>query len=169
MKKFAILVTVTLIYLILISQFINIFSADVHYKKSRDLLSEGKIKAALYNTNEAVEKNSREPRYYYQRAKTLLVQNDNEKAEADLKKSIELNPKNLVTIRNIVPIYSFLDSAAALGYYSSIKNVSPNDVGIYVLLAKYEKKLGLEEQYQESIAKITQLRPDLLNWHNSLQ
>jgi hypothetical protein len=48
------------------------------------------------------------------------------------------------------------------------KKVYPNDLGLIVLFAKYEKKLELRESYKESIERIKTLRPDILTWYPGL-
>ena len=131
-----------------------------------------------------------EPNYYRGRAKvnTVLLVSSQDKQKVkqeifdDLKKSFEINKNNLVTIRNSIPIYYFLavgDIYKAPGddnyddkyigyvkdFFNDIKNRYPNDVGVILSVAKYEKKLGLEESYKNSVGRIKFLRPDLLEWH----
>ena len=50
-------------------------------------------------------------------------------------------------------------------FYNETKNNYPNDAGVILGVAKYEKKLGLEESYQNSVERIKFLRPDLLDWN----
>ena len=54
-------------------------------------------------------------------------------------------------------------------FYEKIKNISPNDAGVYVLLAKYEKRLGLNDEYNASVKIVEELRPDLLEWHENFK
>ena len=100
----------------------------------------------------------------------------------DLQTAQNLNPNNLVTLRNVVPLYYFLAIEdlekpadgknidpefieATKDYFTMMHSYSPTDVGIYALLAKYEKRLGLNELYEQSVGRIKILRPDLLEWY----
>jgi tetratricopeptide (TPR) repeat protein len=167
-------------------------SADESYVGSQRAVKRGEFKKALNLANKSVRKNPREPRYYYSRAKVLLAstvnlneeekQNTKQNALRDFRHAQELNPKNLVTLRNIVPLYYYLainnleevsldDNTdhtffeITKEYYQNIKHYSPTDVGIYALLAKYEKRLGLTDELNESVDNIQRLRPDLLQWY----
>lgn len=164
---------------------VHVFTADVHYKKARRLLKEGKYAQAVEFATSAIEKNPREPRYRYGRAQVLLVllaatsPDDLEdsaylrkRAEIDLARAIELNPTNLVTLRNTVPLYYYL-SLDANEYYTNLVQDHfldlgtsfPNDVGVQVLLAKYEKMLGFTAGYAAHVDAVRTLRPDLLDWY----
>lgn len=184
MKLFKVLL-LTIIYVSLIKVFWQTVSADKSYINSQRALKEGDSTRALFLANKSIEKNENEPRYYYGRAKVYLVTADKNKSLEDLKTAVELNPKNLVTLRNIVPIYYFLsisdltksDSSENLDekyfqttkeFYSSLKKYSPTDVGISVLLAKYEGRLQMTEELNESLEIIENLRPDLLDWHPNI-
>jgi tetratricopeptide (TPR) repeat protein len=183
----------------------NHFSADESYVESKKLLQNGRYVKAIEQANKSIKKNPNEPRYYYGKAKILLASN----AGADqqqlheivqniggkdpknyaytklMLKAEGLNPKNLVTLRNLVPIYYFLATndlnqpgspdnldpeyeKITKEFFTKVKNYSPNDVGLPVLTAKYEKRLGFDEMYNESIEKIRQLRPDLPEWHPNI-
>lgn len=192
MKKIVPIVVVILIYLLSFSQFVKMYTADYYYRKSQLLISKKTTNEALTFATKAIEKNPLEPRYYWGRAKVLLTVTASEKEESketykdlainDMETAYYLNENNLVTIRNLIPLYYFLaiddvSKSAEVNnidenyveitkeYYEKVKNVSPNDAGVYTLLAKYEKRLGWEEKYKESINKIEGLRPDLLEWH----
>lgn len=166
-------------------------SADESYMAGQEKMDNGNFEVALDQANKSIMKNPYEPRYYYGRAKILLASTVGDKDEkneikklayADMQKAIRLNPKNLVTLRNLVPIYYFLvvedlegvgsanniDSDYALvvrNYFNRVKRYSPNDVGLPTLTAKYEKRLGFTEDYNESVEMVKALRPDLLEWH----
>lgn len=185
-------VVLTVVYISILKIFWNAVGADESYIDSQRALKESNFERALLYANKSIEKNSREPRYYYGRAKVYLgstttgkITVNKDKALADLQKAQELNPKNLVTLRNVVPIYYFLSIfdlsrvdatnnldekyfTATKEFYSDLKNYSPTDVGINVLLAKYEKRLGMEQEYKESLEIVERLRPDLMDWHPSL-
>jgi len=191
MKKIS-LVFITIIYLLLMTIYWQTLSADESYVSSRKALKSSDFQTALEQANKSIKKNPREPRYYYGRAKVLLSSNVNltpeerpymkKLAEEDLLTAQKINPNNLVTLRNMIPIYYYLAvedlNQQATGenidpeylkvtndYYQSIKHYSPTDVGIYTLLAKYEKKLGLIDGLEESTQNIQRLRPDLLQWY----
>ena len=178
------------IYFYLNFNIFKFYNADIYFKKGQEYIKDDNEEKALYYADKAVMANPYEPNYYRGRAKIktvlLVSENDNTKIKQDifndLKKSLELNKSNLVTIRNSIPIYYFL----AVGdvyrapskdnydekyieyvedYFNNIKVNYPNDVGVITGVAKYEKKLGLEESYQNSVGKIQSLRPDLLEWH----
>lgn len=194
MKKLIIILGIIL-YTITLIHFVNTYTADINFKKSQRLISKKKVESALKNVDKAISKNPLEPKYYWGRAKILLTatageseeikKNLKEHALKDMKKAYALNENNLVTIRNLVPLYYFIaarDVNLPYGpdnidenylevtkkYYKGIKNVSPNDAGVYTLLAKYEKRLNLDAAYEESINNIIQLRPDLLEWHPNI-
>ena len=104
----------------------------------------------------------------------------------DIKKAIELNPLNLVTIRNSIPLYYFL-AVKDVGNVSGIDNIDTeylstvkeffqntkyrywNDAGVISTIAKYEKRLSFTNEYQESTKRISELRPDLLEWYPSFR
>ncbi|EKE00223.1 MAG: hypothetical protein ACD_22C00072G0006 [uncultured bacterium] len=183
-------------YILCVKQFATIYSADVDFKLSQEYLNSGDFMTGLSYANSAVEKNPNEPMYLRNRAKVYILGSSGLDAEAnftlktlalsDLQNAYKLNPENLATIRNVVPLYYFLSvqdltkpvTADNLDYkflaytkdfFIQNKNISPNDVGIYVLMAKYENKLQMHGELTSSLEKIKQLRPDLLEWHESLQ
>lgn len=192
MKKSAVLV-ITVLYIGLIMTSLKHLSADESYMAGRNFMSGGDFGKALDQSNKSIKKNPREPRYYYGRARiylsgTLATTTDEEKhllkqrALEDLIKAEELNPKNLVTLRNMVPVYYFLaiddlgnveaseniDSNYAQttkDFFNKVKNYSSTDVGLPVLTAKYERRLGFYEMLENSKTKVRELRPDLLEWH----
>ena len=191
MKNLATLL-LTVIYLSLMVIFWQTVSADESYVESQRALKKTNFEVAIQQANKSIQKNLDEPRYYYGRAKVLLTLTvnlaDEEKphvkylAENDLLTAQNLNPKNLTTLRNIIPLYYFLavDDLGGIGdennvdpefiertknYFEMMHSYSPTDAGIYTLLAKYEKRLGLNELYEQSVEKIKILRPDLLEWY----
>lgn len=172
----------------------NIYTADVCNEKAVNLADRGAYYAALNKAECAVNKNDHEPNYYRNRAKILILLaatsedsdiSDYKKAALfDLIAAYNLNPKNLVTLRNSVPLYYYLairdyslppginnQDSEYIGitkeFFTTIKNRYSGDAGVVVLLAKYEKKLGLTKEYEESVEIIKKLRPDLLDWHEA--
>jgi len=169
---------------------LSLYRADVNFKKSQELIKVTEAKGALFYANKAVKLNPFEPNYYRGRAKintTFLVKNENlektkEDIYSDLKRAESLNPYNLVTIRNSIPIYYFL-AIKDLYIISGADNIDPNyigpvsdfykkaksvywsDVGVLLSVAKYEKRLGMLDEYEESASRIKELRPDILEWH----
>ena len=104
----------------------------------------------------------------------------------DLQTAYNLNPQNLVTIRNSIPLYYFLTMKfmvlgpvkenldenylqLAIDYLEQAKKIYWDDAGVITEVAGYEKKLGLNAQYQESVDRIRKIRPDLLDWNDSFR
>lgn len=169
---------------------LSFYRADINYKKSQELIKITEAESAIFYANKAVGLNPFEPNYYRGRAKintTFLVKNeDSEKIKegiySDLKKAENLNPNNIVTIRNSIPIYYFI-AVKDLYISSGADNIDPNyiapvsdfykkaksdywsDVGVLVSVAKYEKRLGIVDEYGKSVSRIKELRPDILEWH----
>jgi len=187
------IILATTLYIALVYYSWNFLSADESYMTGQKKLTEGNTKKALVYANKSINKNPREPRYRYGKAKILLastISNTNKeeiKGEAykEIQRAEDLNKKNLVTLRNIVPIYYFLgindltqpESKNNIDekyikniefFFNKIKKNYPNDVGVHVLTAKYEGKLYLEGE-KKSKEKIKELRPDLLEWKEELQ
>lgn len=173
-------------------KFSSVYFADVYSVRSEQNLNENNGVLALKYANKAVGLNGLEPLYLRRRAKVYIVLSalgDPEYkmlALKDLEKAYQLNPTNLATIRNSVPLYYFLAMKdlnrtyekenidpqflpSAVKYFEQTSSVSPNDVGIYVLLAKYQNRLGIKQELEKSVARIKILRPDLLEWHESLR
>lgn len=193
--KFAKIFGLLAVYLYFMYLCFSNYSAEINSVKAQAMLKNLQLSKALLYANNAIELNPLEPNYYRIRARvyTNFLMYEREKV-SDLKKAIItdletayiVNPINLVTMRNIVPLYYFvaaknvslpasqenIDSEfikQAQYYYKYIKDYSPNDVGIYTLLAKYEKRLNLMNEYEVSVAKVRELRPDLLEWYESFR
>lgn len=183
------------IYLIALTTFGKMYLADIQLAQSEELLLNGKTQKALDKINAAIKNNPQEPKYYRHRAKISVTATLGQKPETqkqlkdlavrDLEKGRSLNPKNLATLRNSAPIYFFLGNKdlsqpattenidtsylfTIENYFNQIKNYNDTDVGLYVLSAKYEKRLEMNDGYNESVEKIKELRPDLLDWHEDL-
>ena len=186
----------TLTYFAAFKSFYIKYSADVYFSNSEKFLEKFELEKALNNATESIKNNPLEPNYYRQRAKVYLTMSAvfDDDYKTGLKKSAlddmymayDINPNNLVTIRNLVPLFYFLSvqdytlSASdgnvdqaflpiTKNFYEKIKNIFPNDAGVYVLLAKYEKRLGLIAEYAASVKKVEELRPDLLEWHENFR
>ncbi|RJR26933.1 hypothetical protein C4561_04105 [candidate division WWE3 bacterium] len=197
MKKLLLTMLVMFVGFYMIKYFSSVYSADVAFEEGQKYMSAGDYETALLKANKSIRLNPMEPNYYRGRAKVYLAylvevnNRDSQKilkqaALEDLKTAYSLNPHNLVTIRNSIPLYYFLAAEdltrpgnednvdeeflpETIYFYKLVKDISPDDVGVYVLLAKYEKRLGLFEAYQESVEKVRELRPDLLEWHESFK
>jgi tetratricopeptide (TPR) repeat protein len=167
--------------------FKNIYTADTLLEDSVRYLSKGDTQVAGKLIDKAIELNGNEPNYYRTKAKILLVDaGDKAVILRTLQKALELNTHNLVTIRNSIPLYYFLASENIVlpsgadnideeyllttqKYYSFVKEKYSHDAGVIVSVAKYEKKLGLMDDYNASVEIIRKLRPDLLEWHDSFR
>lgn len=188
-KVFFVALTWFILFLVMY-KFLSFYRADVNFKKSQELIKVTEAKSALFYANKAVKLNPLEPNYYRGRAKIntiFLVKDENlektkEDIYSDLKKAENLNPDNLVTIRNSIPIYYFL-AVKDLSIISGVDNIDSNyigtvsefyrkaksdywsDVGVLLSVAKYEKRLGMLDEYEKSASRIKDLRPDILEWH----
>jgi len=165
----------------------NIYVADRLAEKSMQYLSKLDTEVAERLIDKAIEKNKYEPNYYRIKAKILTVgEGDKKEILNNLQRSLDLNKNNLVTARNSVSLYYFLSIKnfnEPLGtenidteylptthaYFLFMKEKYPNDAGVISLIAKYEKKLGLMEDYARSVEIIRNLRPDLLDWYESFR
>ena len=199
MKKAIKFIKIALVLLIT-ALFFNIcysnYTADKMYQKAKDSLDRSELSNAFDYAESAIKLNPLEPNYYRMRARVLINYLPHKDTSTrtftkqlivnDLKNAYILNTENLVTIRNLVPLYYFLAAEnisapagpentdpnffeAAKNFYASIKDYSKNDVGIYALLAKYEKRLNMMEEYNVSVERVRALRPDLLDWYESFR
>lgn len=165
----------------------SIYSADKLAEKSENYLAKMDTEMAEKLINKAINKNGQEPNYYRIKAKILTVgMGSKEDILINLQKALSLNPNNLVTARNCVPLFYFLainnvslpasvDNVdekyivVARDYFKSVKEKYAHDVGVISLIARYEKKLGLTEDYENSVEIVKGLRPDLLDWYDSFR
>lgn len=104
----------------------------------------------------------------------------------DLLRAREVNPDNLATLRGEISLYYLLalsnlteasqqksqDNTTdifylglAKDYYQTLSERFYDDAGVLTQIAKYQKMLGLENDYQNSVERIRILRPDLLEWY----
>jgi len=170
----------------------NVYQADIAYETSQDYVDNGDYLEALKLADRAIELNPYEPNYYRGRARinTISLSVATQEYIPDLKKliledlkhSYALNPNNLVTIRNLIPLYYFLatkdiavkeDSgnvdlaylSPTLEFFKMAKARFVTDAGVYVLVARYEKRLGQENELTKTLEHIRKLRPDLLDWY----
>lgn len=114
-------------------------------------------------------------------------------AYKDILTATNLNPKNLATLRGNISLYYFLALKDLVGatsnsgktdrelhattttdphylnlasdYYNKLSGDYPNDVGVQTQVAKYQKLLGLIDEYNGTLQIINSLRPDLLYWY----
>ncbi|MFC1622299.1 tetratricopeptide repeat protein [Patescibacteria group bacterium] len=155
MKKTFIYIIISIIYIFSIFIFSKHFLADIYYKMP-----------------EAVVLNPNEPTYYRYLAKQHLLEDNEEAAFEDIISAISLNPKNLTTLRNIIPIFYFLGPGyipQTLEYFAHLKKTYPNDLGILADIAKYEKRMGLMTDFKKTYEIGKKLRPDLVEWHESFE
>jgi tetratricopeptide (TPR) repeat protein len=170
----------------------SFYQADVFFESSQSKIDAGDYFEANQLINRAIALNPSEPNYYRGRARINVislsvaeeeyVQEIKSEIFHDLDKAYKLNTNNLVTIRNIIPLYYFLavkditikdDSTNVDENYINIakdfmqmaKSRFKNDAGVYALSARYEKRLGLTKEYGDSVKRISHLRPDLLEWY----
>lgn len=174
----------------------NNYSADKMYEKAKDALDQTELSNAFDYAESAIKLNPLEPNYYRMRARVLvnyLPYKDKsvrtftkQLIVQDLQNAYYLNTRNLVTMRNLIPLYYFVAAEdvsvpaspknvdpyfieTTKSYYANIKDYSVNDAGVYALLAKYEKRLNLTEEYNASVEKVRALRPDLLDWYEGFK
>lgn len=166
-------------YIWINSYFVKYYLADSFSKLENDYFERGDTKNAQWFSNRSVELNPLEPFYYRQRAKIMTITDaDRQTIFRDLKTAVALNPRNLATLRGEVPLYYYLSLKnlrntslnpeylpAAQKYLTDLENMYPDDAGVAVLVAKYQKLLGLNEDYNKSVESVRKLRPDLLDWY----
>jgi O-antigen ligase len=195
-RALAIFVISAVILLLVEKTFVSRFYADLLFRKSTGYIEKASdLGEAVNNLNGAIALNNSEAIYYRWRAKTylaLLASSDSEDKKylkdltlSDLETALSLNPENLATMRNSVPLYYLLavrdyglpsgtfnidlDYAPyAYTYFEKLADAAPNDVGVYVLLAKYQNRLGMSGSLEKSVEVINRLRPDLFDWHEDL-
>lgn len=195
MSKFLISFVIIFVFFKLLVTFSNMYLADTLSDESETLLENSKLTSSLEKINEAIILNPQEPSYYRQRARVYITLNllpdQNHQinkllAFEDLIYAESLNSVNIATLRNAIPLYYFLALGSLNGgdspenldseylestknYYSRLKQTYPRDAGVIAAVAKYEKRLGLIEEYNDSVNRIRELRPDLLEWHESFK
>ena len=186
MRTLAIKFTLFLGCLLVLYLFGRVYSADVHFKASRALLSDQSLSEALVESNLAVSLNPWEPSYRLTRARIYLSQaqglsedtSNSLRLEAlnDLQAAFNLNSKNLTTIRNSLPLYYLLAQNSEMGflsyareYFNFVKRTYPTDAGALVAVAKYEKELNLLEEVEITKNLIKVDRADLLEWHEDVK
>jgi tetratricopeptide (TPR) repeat protein len=188
------------VFIVLLSQLRKTYKADVYFEKSQTFLEQSDIEEAELNIKKALELNPKEPNYWRGSAKikiymlsyyTAFENPDEEKsmqlrnsAYNDLNTAQELNPKNLVTLRNSVPLMFYISlkqpaeqpseeniessyREITKKFYESVKRKYSTDAGVIALIASYEKRLGLNKEYEESKERAKYLRPDIIEWHKS--
>uniref|UniRef100_A0A7C4TNV5 Tetratricopeptide repeat protein n=1 Tax=candidate division WWE3 bacterium TaxID=2053526 RepID=A0A7C4TNV5_UNCKA len=186
-SKAIMLFLITLGYVLLLATFLKHIIAEINYADSIRLTKNLVLKDALTKANIAVKMNPKEPRYFYNKSKVLLLsEGPKDEVLKNLQTALELNPNNLVTLKNTTHYYYFLAVknlefsskisgnleepylTLAKTFFSNLKTTYSNDAGVMVIAAKYERSLNLTKEYNETIKRIAELRPDLLNWHPEL-
>lgn len=195
-KKVILTLILTLVYIYTVLGIGKIYIADYFGLRSDKVLTNGNIHEALRLSDKAITYNPKEPSYHKQKAKVLIASTVYSSIEdrevlknlalGELLVALELNPTNLATLRNTAPLYFFLANKdlsepstqqnidekflpIAQEYFKQLQGYLPNDVGVQVLAAKYQKRLGLHNDYLGTIENIKVLRPDLLVWHPDLR
>lgn len=196
--KFAKVAAIILIWVVVflgIRTLSQMYRADTYMTAEKENVLEERYNLAIKKINKSVELNYFEPNYHKEKARTLLVQqlDVNSKGERstlkdraydEMKIAVGLNSNNLVTLRNLVPLYYFLaienlDKPAnasnldekywpiAQTYFDELKTKYSTDAGVISIIAGYEKKLNFNKGYEKSVEMIRRLRPDLLDWYSS--
>lgn len=186
MRKIGVVLALTILYGIGLTGFWKMYTADIEYVKGRKALKNKAWEISKKHMEKAINFNPREPKYHREKAKMLIASDEKNEAIEELQKAVDLNSKNLATLRNIIPLYylltikdlekpnlaenideSFLPTTKL--FYENLKNTYKTDAGILVSIAKYEKQLKLQENYEKTVEMVGILRPDLLNWHESFR
>ena len=190
MKKALVILFSFGLYIFFVGKILGVYVADLYQTQSRVYLEDNQTAEALKASNKAISYNRYEPAYLRQKVKVLLAQkivadsarvDIEDKILKDLIKARELNPKNLATLRNSIPLYYFWVGNASLDrenpeyheekissartQYEVLKNTYNNDLGMIVDIAKYEKKLEMAEDYSVSYELAKGLRPDIVDWY----
>lgn len=172
------------IYLYINILFAKYFIADIASKQSNIYLEKKLVqksyKLALFST----QLNPKEPLYQRQIARIYIIKNEKTKAYTHMQNAYNLNPKNLATIKGLIPLYYFLSLKntqetatpiyddyylhSAKNFYIQVSNAYPKDVGLQTQIAKYQKLLNLNKDLETTKEKIQSLRPDLLDWYIKL-
>ena len=196
MRKALLIIVGFLLYLCSINVFAKIYIADFYAASSeRSLKVKENVLAERY-IDKAIALNSQEPKYYRTKAKILLAKlvevelNDQPSIKKEALQYMELarglNGKNLATLRNSTPLYYFLTIKdfskpadienidqdyldITRDYYLFLRNTYPNDLGILVELAKYQRRLGMGEDYENTKKMVGELRPEILEWNESFR
>ncbi len=187
-KKIIVLVLACIGYTLLIINSYKHIAAELSYERSIDMAEKSKFEESLANAAIAAELNNKEPRYFYNLAKIkLLTGTPKEEIYKNIETAIDINPKNLVTLRNVSPYYYFLSlenldisenqnrtfdpkyRSLAKEFLFKLKTEYPNDLGVQILIAKNEKRLEFTKDYYDTLKKIATLREDVLEWHPDLK
>jgi tetratricopeptide (TPR) repeat protein len=191
--KLLILILLLIGSLNVLGKVFTIIRADYYYKRSVVFFNDADFDNSYDYSIKAIRLNGYEPDYHVHKAKTIIglvstkvAKEEDFKKEAleSINKAISLNDNNLVTKRNVIPLFYFLALSDLKGgngensfdseyvdtakvYYTDVLNNYPNDVGVISQIAVYQKKLGMLYEYGASRDKVGELRPDLLEWYIS--
>lgn len=192
MKKYSAILVIFL-YVGLGFAVLRFFIADMFDYASDLAIKAGRVSDSVSYSQTSLDLNPWEASYYKTYAQSLLYKSvdlEHRKeykslALQNLDKAISLNPQNLATLRNTLPVYYYLvvddltqpirasnlDPDYLVTYIDrsqSLQKYVPTDAGVLVILAGHYKKLGLTDLYNQTREKIEVLRPDLLNWYPTL-
>ncbi len=187
---------ITGIYIFCVYTILSLFIADIYFQKAQMQLNGLQLDTAIRLNAQAISLNDREPQYFIQRAKILVLTatdattssyNSTKKLAYDsLSKALYLNSNDLVSKLDALPLFAVLSTKnilansiypnnidynyinEAYAFIANLKKEYANDVGVLTKCAYYEQKLGFNLEYLESIEKIKELRPDLLEWYPQL-
>ena len=119
-------------------EFFNIcyrnYTADKLYEKAKDAIERQELSKAFDYAERAIKLNPLEPNYYRMRARVLINYLPHKDKSVrtftkqlivnDLKNAYNLNTENLVTIRNLVPLYNFV-AAEDISLPAGSENIDP--------------------------------------------
>lgn len=194
MQRALLLLLLVGLYFSFVGKVLGVFIADIYHVQSSTQLEAGNIEGALVSAKRSIEINTLEPAYLRHRAKVYLakkvlaIEQDRTEIERavmqDLLDAQKLNPRNLATLRNSVPLYYFWANSPeetahfgefdeyieskktpARAYFTNLKTTYNNDLGLLADIAKNEKKLGFIEDFEQTRALAEELRPDVVAWH----
>lgn len=183
-------------FVICVRKVLSLYIADVTSIESLDTIRNGNISKSVALINQTIRENPMEPKYYVNRASVFLTIASGETgaerqkyklmALDDMQNAYKLNPNNLLAIKSLIPLYYYLSVSGSPSsnssmqidpefkslskeFYASVFNKAPQDVGVYVLIYKYTKRLEITDINAAAKEKIMQLRPDLFDWYSDLR
>lgn len=184
---------ITGIYIFCGYTILSVFIADIYFQKANEQLNALNLDEAFRLNSHAINLNNKESQYFIQRAKILVLtatdtttssyKPTKKLAHDSLSKALYLNSNDLVSKLDMLPILAFLSTKNNMdsnvypdnidnnyinetyAFIANLKKDYANDVGVLTKCAYYEHKLGFNNEYLDSIEKIKELRPDLLEWY----
>ncbi len=191
MSKKIVFLLISAIYMLVVVIGVTFFVADSFDFAADTLIKNKEVLLGLSFSENATNLNPFEPSYLKTRAHLLLYASAMDREMSPVYKSsavdaldlaIKLNPTNLATLRNTLPVYFYLTitdlthpvTAKNLDYKyldlfaeksEALTSYVPNDLGVLVTTANYYSRLGMTDSYTEIVTRIKHLRPDVLDWH----